>query len=238
MKKFLLLILALSVMALAACGDDSAEKDKDEKKEDTEEVADAKQSAEVSDKEKVKEDDVVASINGTEIKGAKYNSIYSQLKMQLSNTEQDISDLDLLKDNTLDVLVKQELIKQESEKAGLEVTEEEVDSEIEMFKTEIGDEFDTVLKENDLTEESLKEQLTFELLTEKYINTEFTDVEVTDEEVEEYYAQVKEQQGEEAPKLEEVEESIKEGLTQQKRQEEFQKKIVELEEKAEIEHLI
>ena len=150
---------------------------------------------------------------------------------------QDVSNLDMIKDQTVSILVEQTLIKQDAENEGIKVTDEEVQEELVSIKETSGeDQFTTLLEQLQLSEDEFKEQLTGELVTRKYMDSEF-EVEVTDKEVQEYYDQLKEQNGE-IGKLEEVEGQIKDVLTNEKQSEQLRTRIDELKENAEVENVL
>lgn len=246
MKKMIMLVLALSLTILAACNDDSASEGKSENNDkESEETAGAEtetaqpqnEKVEITDEEKVSNDEVVTQINGEEIKGEEYNASYAQTKMLMSQYGQDVSDSKTVKDQTLNVIVEQELLKQDAKEQGIEVTDNEVQKEFETIKEENADQFAAVLEQFQLTEASYKEQLAFEITLQKYTEQEMKAGEVTNEEVEAYYEQLKEQ-SEEVPKLEEVKEEIKAQLSQQKQTQQLQAKVEQLKENAEIEHMI
>lgn len=241
MKKFIILALALSLtIVLAACGggDSSSEGSEGSNSENTEEQAQqsAQEPIEFTDEEKVAEDKSVADVNGTEIKGSKYNALYPQVKMSLQQGGQASGEQDQVKELTVNMLVEQELIKQAAENQGIEVTGEEVQSEYEAMEEQAGEQLASVLDQFHLTEEAFKNQLNNDLLTTKYIESEF-DIEVTDEEVEEYYNQLAEQ-NDQVGELAEVEDQIREQLTLSKTQEHLQTEVKELREQAEVETLI
>ncbi|MEK4230667.1 peptidylprolyl isomerase [Solibacillus sp. FSL H8-0538] len=64
-----------------------------------------------------------------------------------------------------------------------EVSEEEMTAEFDALKEQYGEEFESVLAQNGLTEEALKNNIRFNLLQKKAT----ADVEVTDEEIKAYY---------------------------------------------------
>lgn len=220
MKKILLSILTISLLTiLVACDNDTSDNNSDTTNKDN--------------------DDIVVRINDTEVKEEQYNAVYTQLEQQMDDTGQGVSDEDHLKDITMSVLVDQELIKQESEKLGIEISEDEIETEFENVKSQVGeDEFPTVLEDNKLTEETFKSQLSYELIREKYILSEFPDLVVSDEEMEEHYEQAKEVQGDEIPDFEDVKDQIKADLSQEKQGEAIEAKVQELEKKADIEKFI
>ncbi|WP_373895007.1 SurA N-terminal domain-containing protein [Virgibacillus sp. CBA3643] len=241
MKKFIILALALSLaIVLAACGgdDSSSEESEGSNSDNTEEQGQpsAQEPIEFTDEEKIDEDESVADVNGTEIKGSEYNALYPQVKMSLQQGGQASGEQDQVKEHTVNMLIEQELINQAAEEQGVEVTDEEVQSEFDMMEEQAGDQLASVLDQFHLTEEAFKRQLNDNLLTTKYMESEF-DIEVTDEEVEEHYNQLAEQ-NDEVGELEEVEEPIREQLTLTKSQEELQAKLEELKEQAEVETLV
>lgn len=228
-KKMLLLLTLLLALILAACGGDDAEPE--EQKETTE------VDVEITEEELVDEQFVVANINGSEITGDKYNNIYRQLKTMLFMYGQDVDDLDMLKDETLAILTDQELIRQDAEESGVEVTEEEAQEEWDIMIAANGEEaIETLLEQYGLTEEEFLNQLKDDLLTVKYIEKEFV-VEISDEEVEEQYELLKEQH-ENIGEFAEYEEMIRRNLTEMKQSELLDERLNELKENAEIETYI
>lgn len=232
MRKFLMLIVAISLLiGLVACGGKSDETTNNDEELENETV-------EFTDDEKVNDDQVVVTINGTDIMGTEYNSIYMQTKVRMHRFRQDVSDLDLLKEQTLNILIDQELLSQDAERIGIEVSDEEVDKQFTDAKEEAGDDqFTTFLEQYQLTEEDFKDQVYFSILHDKYLESEIPKVEVTDEEVEKIYEELK-KQNEEFPDFDEIADRLKLELTMQKEQEKLQEKINELRDEAEIEKMI
>lgn len=235
MKKFLTLILTVGIaMMLAACGGDDAEENQ---QEDEELAEQANEELEVTEEEKVDDEDVVVNINDEDIKGKYYNVIYKQTKMQMHQFGEDASDLDAVKEHTLDELIAQELVMQDAEEQGIDVSDEEVQTELDDFKKENEEGLQDYLSEFELTEESFKDQILFSLVLNKYIQEEIEIDEVTEEETKEMYDGLKEQ-NEEIAGYEELKEDIKQSLENQKKQERLQAKIDELKQSADIEKLI
>jgi|SRR5699024_1591778 len=235
MKKFLLLIVTASLaITLAACGADSA----DEENQGEENVAEqANAEVEVTEDEKVDDEEVVVNINDAGVKGTQYNLIYAQTKMQMHQFGQDINDLDSIKENTLEELIAQELVKQDAKEQGVEVSDEEVQTEFDNFKEENEEELQSYLDEFELTEETFKDQLFFSLVLDKYLDEQIEVDEVSDEEAKEMYDNLKEQ-NEEIAEYDELEDDIKSSLENQQAQEKLQVKLEELKESADIEKLI
>lgn len=68
-----------------------------------------------------------------------------------------------------------------------DVSDDEVQEQIDSYKEQYGDQFDSVLASSGYTEESLKQSIRFQMLQQKAME----DVEVTDEEINTYYEQGK-----------------------------------------------
>ncbi|GAB3790974.1 SurA N-terminal domain-containing protein [Virgibacillus kimchii] len=229
MKKLFILSILISLSVIvAACGNDEEETGNPE--------APVDEQVDISEDERVSPDTLVATVNGDEIKGDRYNPIYTQVKMQMAQFGEDASDLDLLREQTLNVLVEQQLISQDAEMVGIEVTEDEVENEFNELKEQNEEQLSIVLEEFNLTEEEFKTQLRDDLITEEYINSEL-DIEVSDEEVEEFYEQMREE-NEDIEELDELEALIRAQLENQKTQEQLPVKLEELRENADIEHMI
>jgi len=222
-RRITLISLLVFTMLLAACGGDSTEEPKPEEE----------QSFEVTDDEKVDDDEVVAHINGTDVTGDEYNLAYLQTKVQLFQLGEDVDDQDSVRERALDALVERELLKQDAEEKGVEISEEEIDSEIEEIKQEDEEQFKSFLDEYHFTESSFKMQLAFEMLYDKYVAEEFPDIDVSEKEVEEFYQEIKDE-NEDIGELEDVEDMLKTGLKQEKEGEKMQERIEELKEKAEV----
>lgn len=191
---------------------------------------------EITDKEKIDEKTPVVNVNGDEITGAQYNPIYTQLKMSMHKYGQDVSDLDKLKEQTIEILIEQQIIEQDAAEKGLEVTKEEVQSEFDSIKEQSGDQLTAALDQYQLSEDDFKSQLGNDMITKKYIEKEF-DIEVTEDEVKEYYDKLKEQSSE-IGELKDVEGQIKTQLAEQESRDLLQARVEELKGKAEVEKLI
>lgn len=236
MKKWMTIVAALAlVVGLAACGDNSEDTDGKEKDTNNDE-APATEEIEITDEEVMDDDQTVVHINGTEIKGDKYNNIYPQVKAQATQTEEEKLDQAQLKDRTIDSLVERELIMQGAKEAGVVVEDEEVQSEYDSIKSANEEGLTTLLEQFHLTEEGFIDQLKFELTLEKY-GQEISSDEVTDEEIQSYYDTLKEQ-NEELPKLEELKADIKAQIQQQKSLQAIQQEIESMKEKADIERKV
>src|SRR5699024_2163072 len=145
MKRFLLLfVTACLAITLAACGEDAADEE-NQKEEDVAEQANAE--VDVTEDEKVDDEEVVVNINDAGVKGKQYNLIYAQTKMQMHQFGQDINDLASIKKKTLVEVIEHEIVKQDAKKHSVEVTDEDVQSVFDDFKSENGEEFRAYLDE-------------------------------------------------------------------------------------------
>lgn len=100
------------------------------------------------------------------------------------------------KSKVLDQLIEKKLVEQAANKAGITVSEKEIDNAIEDVKRQnnIGEEeLLSALAKNGLTFKEYREQLKEQIRQVKFINKEFrSNIKISDEDVESYYAQNKE----------------------------------------------
>jgi hypothetical protein len=254
MKKLLLtLLMGLLAFSLAACND---EEDKDKKKdttkseETTEETPKEEEQAAVDpeemqkklDAQKVKDDSIVAIVNGQEIKGNEYNDALSISQTQFQQMGQDPTTKETakqLKEYTIDSLVGQTLLMQEIDKKGYKATDDEINKKIDELKSqyENDESFEKALNDNNLTLEKLKEQISDTVIYSQYVEKDLKVEEVKEEELKEYYDSMAStaDKSAETPKYEDVKETLKVQLEQQKTQEKLGSKVEELRKSAEIE---
>lgn len=232
MKKWILaLVLAVVTVGLAACGDDEPAD------ENTETQTETSPPVEITDEEKVDDEEVVAVVNGTELTGTKYNPLYLQVKMLNQQFGQGDNDPEVVKEQTMIILIEQELIRQDASEQNIEVTDEEAEEELNQLVAQVGEEeYQAVLEENQISEEEFKNQLRDDLITRRYMDEQF-DTEVSDEEIQENYESLKEE-NEELGELEDVEDQIRTIVAQEKETEQLQTRLEELKEEAEIEQLL
>jgi parvulin-like peptidyl-prolyl isomerase len=137
----------------------------------------------------------------------------------------------------LDSLVTDQLIKQEAQKQGIKINEDEVDQQIEEIKASIqeqGQDFDTLLSMQGMTLEDLKGRIRIQKMVEQLLGSE---VEVADEEVDQYLEDNKEFLPEDMSE-EEMKEQARQQLEQQKLSEKYQSWLDELKEKAKINYFV
>lgn len=221
MKKGLIVFLsAILVFVLAACGGD--------KKENTEETT----QFEVPEDERVGEDEVVAVVNGEEVKGAVYNLVYTQLALHAHQMQKETEN-DELKEAALTSVIDRQIVLQEAKKKDIEVTDKEAEEHLKKLKEESGDELETLLQQYQISESEFKDQLIFELTLNDYM-VKTVDVDVTEDEIKEYYEKAKEGT-EDIPPYEEIKLQLEKQLLNDKTLETFQSHIDSIKEKSDIE---
>lgn len=165
----------------------------------------------------LKDEIIVASVNGRPV--TRWNLTKTMEKQYASNVLQNI---------TLEMLVEQEL-----KKAGVVVTDEEMNAEISKIEEQLsaqGQNLDDLLAAQGLTRAEVKKQLTISKGLEKLLADK---VSASDEEIKAYFEQNKDAIGANA-KLEDVSASIKTQLSQQKLVAEQQKWLAEVKKNAKI----
>ncbi len=126
-------------------------------------------------------EEVVATVDGTEIE---QDALYEQM-VKTSGAE------------ALDIMISNEIIRQEAEKADIEITQEELDAELAEYEEQYGgaEGFAAALEGSGLTKEDLEEEMKNFLRIEKLIGPE---IEITDEAIETYFKENKETLGQSA----------------------------------------
>ena len=202
------LVAAGAMLTLSACGggdSDSASADKEASASDSPSAsADASQGAE-PDLEGIP--DVVAEVNGEEVTKEEfvpvYESQFQQAAMQSQMSGQ-APDEEALKKQTVDNLVDTELLTQEAESRGIEVSDEDVDAELTDLakQNQMGSakELLEAVAKNGLTEEQARSQVETQVLVEQLVADEDGDAEPTDKELRALYAQAKQQQAQSGQK--------------------------------------
>lgn len=150
--------------------------------------------------------EAVASVNGVKItKEQLYN------EMLKSNGEQ-----------TLDILISDQLIQIETAKQNIVVTDEEVQAELQNYYDYYGGEeaFNEALAGSGYTLDEVKKQIENELSVRKILEPQIT---ITDEELKSYFETNKAQfaQDEQEPDFEESKDKVREALLQEKLQTQY-----------------
>jgi hypothetical protein len=184
---------------------------------------------------------VVAVVNGEEIIGRELNASISQFTQVAFAQGIDISNPQIqedIKEQSLDVLLNTELLKQEAERRGLGVEVAEAEARLEQISSELGGEeaLEARIDELGMDAGDLVSDIQDEMLIELLLDEVFAeaDITITDEEVEAVYEQVG---GESAglPALEEVRAQVEAQIQASKEQETIDSFLRGLREGADIE---
>ena len=124
------------------------------------------------------QNDGVASVNGKEISK---DELYAQM-LKTNGTE------------ALDLMISDEIIRQEAEKEDITVSEEEIAAEIAVYEEQYGgaEELESALAASGMTVESLKEEVQTYVKIEKLIGP---GIEITDEQIQTYFDENKDSLG-------------------------------------------
>ena len=204
------LVAATSLLVLSACGgsgDSSADSEKDSSPSESS-SADADAGAE-PDLDAIP--DVVAEVNGEEVTKDEFVPIYEAAFAQAASQAQmggEAPDEEQLRKQTADDLVDTELLAQEAEARGLEVSDDDVDAELTDLAEQNGmksaDELLEAVEQQGVTAEQARDQVETQVLVEQLVADENGPIEPTDKELRKLYAQAKQQQaqaGEQAQKI-------------------------------------
>ncbi|NDL57133.1 SurA N-terminal domain-containing protein [Phytoactinopolyspora mesophila] len=237
--------LAVALFGAAACGDS----DDAGNGETGEAVADE----EVPGQEDIPQPDIegipdiVATVNGQDILKEEfvttYEAQFEQMAMQSQMSGEPV-DEEQLKEQTAENMINSELLNQEAENRGVEVSESDLDETLEELATENGlgsaDEFMAALNEQGMEEEEIMSQLETQVRLDSLITEEAGDIEPTEEELQELYDQAEAQQeelgeeGSELPPFDEVKPQLEEQAKADKESEVVQALIGDLRENADV----
>jgi peptidyl-prolyl cis-trans isomerase SurA len=137
-------------------------------------------------------DRIVAIINDSIITLSELNAA-SALEKQGISSKDDIARTDIAqyRSKILESLIEQRLVKQASDKAGIDVSEREIDNAIEDIKRQNSlsqDSLLIVLAQSGLTYRQYRDQLKEEIRQAKFINREFrSKIAISDEDVRDFY---------------------------------------------------
>lgn len=226
-KKYTMgLVALLLTIVLVACGGE-------DKAEPTKQDGNLNEPVEISDKEKVADDEVVAVVNGTDVTGEVYNTVYAQLKQHANQMGQDLKEKEI-KTAAIESLIDRELLMQEADEQGIEISDKEAEKEFKAIKKESKENLENILEQYQMTEQDFIGQLQFELTLNEF-KAETIDVDVSDDEVKEIYEEEKEK-NEKMPELAEIEDQLRANIEIQKVNEALEDKIAKVRETAKIEN--
>jgi peptidyl-prolyl cis-trans isomerase SurA len=133
--------------------------------------------------------DVVATVNGKQLMRADLEKYY---QANLGDAPQNISpeDADFRRLNVLQGMIQDEILQQRAAKLNLAASDDDVDAKIKEIKAPYTqEEFDSKLKQSNLTLDDLKRNFRRRLTKEKLLNKEIeSKINVTSKEISDYYA--------------------------------------------------
>jgi peptidyl-prolyl cis-trans isomerase SurA len=171
--------------------------------------------------------DVVAEVNGEEVTKEEFVPIYEAAFQQAAAQAQmsgQAPDEEALRKETADNLVDTELLLQEAESRGLEVSDEAVEAELTSLAEQNGmktaDELLKAVEAQGVSADQARQQVETQAMVEQLVEDENGPVEPTDKELRKLYDQVKEQQaaaggGQEIPRFAQVRDQLEEQASSQ-----------------------
>lgn len=245
-KKWLVtLALMVLVILTTACGNDDQP---EANEEETNGQEDSAQEVHGDMPEPDLEDipDVVAEVNGKEIGKedftVSYQTNFQQMAMQAQMTGQEVDEAQL-KEQTVDIMINQELLEQKVNDSQYEASEEDIDLTLEDIASQnqlqSKDELLSALKEQGMDEEEVLAQIEMQVKLDHLIADELGDIQPTEEEIKSAYDQVVSQQEQtdeetEIPPLDDVRPDIEQQLISQKETEFIQNMVDDLRQGADI----
>jgi len=241
--------LAALLLALSACGGNDEESSKDASSESSSESAESGSGEDQAGQPNLDDvPDVVAEVNGTEIEKAEFEDAYQQQYQQMAMQSQMSGgkvDENGLKKQVVDNLVNTELLVQEADDRGIEVSQEQADAELTKLAKQngmkSGDEFAKALEKQGMDRETVDEQLQAQVQIQQLLAEETGDTKPSEKELRALYQTAKAQQeqagkkGQKVPPFEQVKPQLVDQLEQQKQSEAASTLIEKLRKDAEIE---
>lgn len=219
------LLTAAALLSLSACGGGS-DADGGDKDASASESASADPSA-GADPDLEGIPDVVAEVNGEEVTRDEFAPIYqSQLQQATAQAQAtgQAPDEDALKKQTVEDLVDTELLAQEAEARGIEVSDQQVDDELTALaeQNQLGSAEDLLkeVEKQGVSEDQARSQVGIQLMVELLVADEDGPIEPTEKELRALYAQAKQaaqsgQTGQKIPAFAEVRTQLVEQATSQ-----------------------
>ncbi len=205
------LVAATSMVVLSACGGsgDSSESDSSTKDASSSESSSADAGSEAGGPDLTGIPDVVAEVNGEAVTKEEFVPLYEAAFQQAAaqaQTSGQAPDEEQLKKQTADDLVSTELLAQEAESRGIEVSDDQVDDELEDLAKQnqmaSADELIAAIEKNGMSEEQARDQVETQVLVEQLVEDEDGSTTPSDEELRAIYAKAKKQAaGQEGQKI-------------------------------------
>lgn len=171
---------------------------------------------------KTPKEEPVATVDGTPITKAEYNESLEMLTKNSPVTDStDEAMKENLKNQALDILINNTLLLNGAKSKGVTATDEEVNTEYNKLKDELGgaDELQKKMTEVGLTEEKLRSNIKERIVVDKYLaaETDIDEVAATDEEVKAFYDSLT-ANGSTMPPLDDIKDQVVAQIEGQKRQ--------------------
>jgi len=193
-----------AVLALSACsgsGSDSGDAAADSSSSDSPSAGTSDDGAAGPQPDLDAIPDVVAEVNGEEVTKDEFVPIYEAAFAQAASQAQmggEAPDEEQLRKQTADDLVDTELLAQEAEARGLEVSDDDVDAELTELAEQNGmasaDELLEAVEQQGVSAEQARDQVETQVLVEQLVADENGPIEPTDKELRALYAQAKKAQ--------------------------------------------
>jgi peptidyl-prolyl cis-trans isomerase C len=134
----------------------------------------------------------VATVNGSPIPGADFDTELDQLKMRYLQQGRQLGDeeIEKFKESILGILINRELLYQESQRQGITVDENKVSEQLMSAKKRFPSEaeFKKTMEEMNLTEADIKFQITRAMAIRDLVEKDITkNINISDEETKAYY---------------------------------------------------
>ena len=187
--------------------------------------------------------DVVARVNGEEIKGADLQNSEAQILAGQGVDPTTLTDeqRQQLRNQALDILISNALIRQAAAGANIQASDEDINAQMEMIKGQFEDpaKYQEALTQQNMTEDDFRKLVASDVFIQTYIEQtlKLKAMDATDEEINAMYEQQKAASAE-IPPLEEIRDQFKSFVIQQKQQQFLVSHIQELRSKANVEVLL
>ncbi len=187
--------------------------------------------------------DVVARVNGEEIKGADLQNSEAQILAGQGVDPTTLTDeqRQQLRNQALDILISNALIRQAAAGANIQASDEDINAQMEMIKGQFEDpaKYQEALTQQNMTEDDFRKLVASDVFIQTYIEQtlKLKAMDATDEEINAMYEQQKAASAE-IPPLEEIRDQFKSFVIQQKQQQVLVSHIQELRSKANVEVLL
>jgi len=240
------LLLAALLLALTACGGGGESESSSSSSEEQSSEEPSESSGQQPDLSGIPE--VVAEVNGEEVTRdefvATYEAQYQQAAMQAQMGGGQAPDEEALKKQTADGLGDTELLRQEAQSRGIEVSESQVDTKLTELanQNQLGSAqaFLDALEKQGTSEDQARSQVETQVMVEALVEDEAGDIQPSDKELKALYQQVKQQQaaagkqGQKVPPFAKVKPQLEEQAVSQEQGQIAQKLVGDLREDADI----